>query len=127
MGEDVPQGRIVIADDHPIVRAGLTALFDGEADLELDAEAADTASAERYVRGHKPDVLVMDLTMPGESGTDPIPRLRAAVPDTNIVVHTMRSEPALARQAIQSWSGRLRAQAVNPDRARARGAPRSPR
>ena len=102
MGEDVPPVRIVIADDHPIVRAGLKALFDGESDLEIVAEAADTASAERYVRGHKPDVLVMDLTMPGESGLDAIPRLRAAAPNTNIVVHTMRSEPEPARQAIQA-------------------------
>jgi DNA-binding LytR/AlgR family response regulator len=123
MGEGVPPVRVVIADDHPIVRAGLRALLDAEPDLEVVGEAVDTSSAERYVRGHKPDVLVMDLTMPGEFGVDAIPRLRGAAPNTNIVVHTMRSEPACAA-GNPGRSRRLRPQAVNPHRAGARGAAR---
>jgi two-component system response regulator NreC len=93
---------VVIADDHPVVRSGLRSLLEAEADFEVVAEAGDAASAERLVRGHKPDVLVIDLSMPGGSGLDAIPRLRESSPETKIVVLTMRDDPRLARQAIQS-------------------------
>jgi two-component system, NarL family, response regulator NreC len=97
-----PPVRIVVADDHPVVRAGMRALLDGEPDLEVVADGPDAATADRLVRGHKPDVLVIDMVMPGESGLDAIPRLREAAPDTCIVVLTMRKDPALARRAIQA-------------------------
>jgi two-component system response regulator NreC len=94
--------RVVIADDHPVVRSGLRAVLDSEPDLEVVAEGADAATAERLVRAHKPDVLVIDLVMPGASGLEAIPRIRDAVPDTCILVLTMQDDPALAQDAIQS-------------------------
>ena len=92
--------RIVIADDHAVVRSGLRLLLDGEQDFEVVAEAADVDSAARYVRGHHPRVLVLDLNMPGGSSLDAIPGIRAESPDTQIVVLTMQNEPAFARQAL---------------------------
>jgi two-component system response regulator NreC len=94
--------RIVIADDHSIVRRGLRELLDSEPDCEVVAEAGDVESARRYVRGHHPDVLVLDLNMPGKSSLEALPGLRAEFPDTQIVVLTMQNEPAYARQALSS-------------------------
>ena len=92
--------RIVIADDHAIVRRGLRQLLDQEDGFEVVAEAGDVESARRYIRGHRPDVLVLDLNMPGESSLDAIPGLRAEFPETQIVVLTMQNEPAYARNAL---------------------------
>ncbi|MGH2860103.1 MAG: response regulator [Solirubrobacteraceae bacterium] len=92
--------RIVIADDHAIVRRGLRQLLDGEDGFEVVAEAEDVESARRYLRGHHPDVLVLDLNMPGEASIDAIPGLRSEFPATQIVVLTMQNEPAYARSAL---------------------------
>lgn len=94
--------RIILADDHAVVRAGLRMLLDSEPDLEVLGEAGNTDDAARYVRGHRPDVLVLDLNMPGESGLDLIPRVRAEMPETQIVVLTMQRDPAFARQALSA-------------------------
>ena len=94
--------RIVLADDHAVVRSGLRLLLDSEADFEVVAEAGEAQSARRYVRGHRPDVLVLDLNMPGGSSLDAIPALRAESPGTQIVVLTMQEEPAFARSALGS-------------------------
>jgi two-component system response regulator NreC len=94
--------RIVIADDHSVVRRGLRQLLDGEPGLEVVAEAGDVETARRYVRGHRPRVLVLDLNMPGGSSLDAIPGMRAEFPETEIVVLTMQNEPAYARQALSA-------------------------
>jgi two-component system response regulator NreC len=90
----------VIADDHAIVRRGLRQLLDSEDGFEVVAEADDVESARRYLRGHRPDVLVLDLSMPGESSLEAIPKLREEFPSTQIVVLTMNNEPAYARTAL---------------------------
>ena len=64
---------IVLADDHPVVRSGLRMLLEAESDIEVVAEAGDVDSAQRYVLGHKPTVLVLDLNMPGGSSLEAIP------------------------------------------------------
>jgi two-component system response regulator NreC len=92
--------RVVIADDHSIVRRGLRQVLDAEGGFEIVAEAEDIAGAKRYVRGHRPDVLVLDLNMPEGSSLDSVPDIRAECPDTQIVVLTMQNEPAYARQAL---------------------------
>jgi two-component system, NarL family, response regulator NreC len=92
--------QIVLADDHAVVRSGLRLLLNGESDLEVVAEASDVESARRYVRGHHPAVLVLDLNMPGASSLEAIPVLREESPETQIVVLTMQHEPAFARQAL---------------------------
>jgi two-component system response regulator NreC len=94
--------RIVIADDHAVVRSGLRMLLDAEPDFEVVAEAGDVDAARRYVRGHHPRVLILDLNMPGGSSLEAIPAIRAEAPDTQIVVLTMQEEPAFARQALSA-------------------------
>ena len=101
-GERKATIRIVIADDHAVVRSGLRMLLDAEADFEVVAEAGDVDAARRYVRGHHPAVLVLDLNMPGGSSLEAIPAIRAESPDTQIVVLTMQEEPAFARQALSA-------------------------
>src|ERR1700681_1715574 len=68
--------RLVLADDHAVVRAGLRLLLDAESDFEVVAEGGDIDAARRYVRGHHPDVLVLDLNMPGGSRLEPVPAIR---------------------------------------------------
>lgn len=91
---------VVIADDHPVVRRGLHQLFADESDIEVLAEAGDAATALRHLHAHHPDVLVIDLNMPGEPTLQVIPQVRAQVPDTEIVILTMQNEPAYARHAL---------------------------
>lgn len=92
--------RIVLADDHPVVRRGLRMLLDDEPDFEVVAEAGDVDEARRYVRGHHPTVLLLDLNMPGGSSLKAIPTIRAEFPETQVVVLTMQQEPAYAREAL---------------------------
>lgn len=93
---------IVLADDHTVVRSALRMLLDAEADFEVVAEAGDADSAARYVLGHKPRVLILDLNMPGRSGLEAIPSLRERFPATQIVVLTMQRDAAFAREAMRA-------------------------
>lgn len=99
-GSSAESIRIVLADDHAVVRSGLRLVLESEPDLEVVAEAGDLDSARRYVRGHHPGVLVLDLNMPGGSSLEAIPAIREESPETQIVVLTMQQEPAFARQAL---------------------------
>ncbi|MFZ0040258.1 MAG: response regulator transcription factor [Solirubrobacteraceae bacterium] len=93
---------IVIADDHQMVRAGLRMLLEAEDDFTVVSEAGDLALTERRVTAYRPRVLVLDVNMPGGSTLPAIPRLRAAAPETQIVVLTMQAEPELAREALRA-------------------------
>jgi two-component system, NarL family, response regulator NreC len=93
--------RIVIADDHRVVRTGLRLLLDTEQDFEVVAEAGDVASAIRCVRGYHPDVLLLDLNMPGDSSVSAIPQIASEFPSTAIVVLTMQGQPAFARETLR--------------------------
>ncbi|MCD6015345.1 MAG: two component transcriptional regulator, LuxR family [Solirubrobacterales bacterium] len=92
----------VLADDHQIVRDGIRMVLEAEPDIEVVAEAGDVDAAARYVLGHKPSVLVLDLSMPGGSSIDLIPKVLEISPETATIVLTMQSEPAFARQALRS-------------------------
>ena len=74
---------IVLADDHAVVRSGLRMLLEAEEDIDVLAEAGSVDAAQRYVLGHKPNVLVLDLNMPGGSSLDAIPDVADASPDTS--------------------------------------------
>jgi two-component system response regulator NreC len=94
--------RIVLADDHAVVRSALRMLLDAEDDLEVIAEAGDVDTTVRYVRGHKPDVLILDLNMPGGPSLQAVPQITEASKDTQVVILTMQSEPVFAREAMQA-------------------------
>jgi two-component system, NarL family, response regulator NreC len=91
--------RIVLADDHAVVRAGLRLLLDGEEDLTVLAEAGEIETTKRMVRAHRPDVVVLDLNMPGGESLPAIPELAE---HAAVVVLTMQNDPAFARRALQS-------------------------
>jgi two-component system, NarL family, response regulator NreC len=93
--------KIVIADDHAFVRSGLRVLLDAEDDMQVVAEAGDVPGALRYVRAHRPSVLILDLNMPGEPSLPAIPTVAEASPDTKVVVLTMQDDPAFAREALR--------------------------
>lgn len=93
---------VVVADDHAVVRSGLRLLLDAEADFEVVGEAGDVTDARRRVGAHKPDVLLLDLNMPGEPTLPAIADLVAASPHTRVVVLTMFNEPVFAREALRA-------------------------
>ena len=93
--------RVVLADDHHVVRRTLRLLLERERDVDVVAEAGDVFTTVRLVTGHIPHVLLLDLRSPNGSSIELIRRLRAQVPDTQIVVVTMEDSPAFARAAIE--------------------------
>lgn len=97
-----PQTTVVLADDHTVIRAGLRALLEAEDDLRVIGEAADAATAAKLVEDRRPDVLVLDLNMPGAEPRADLPRMRAAAPGTAIVVLTMQSDPRVARELLRA-------------------------
>lgn len=99
---DASPTTIVLADDHTIVRSALRALLEAEAEFEVVAEAGDVDESVRKVLAYKPNVIVLDLSMPGGSSLIAIPRMREASPETQIVVLTMEDEPRFAREALRA-------------------------
>jgi two-component system response regulator NreC len=94
--------RVVLADDHAQMRRSLRRVLDGEDGVKVIAEAGDLPTVMRHVRGHRPNVLVLDLRMPDGSSIDAIRSLREQVPSTEIVVVTMEGNPAFAQQALDA-------------------------
>ena len=95
--------RIVLADDHRVVRTGLGLLLEAEDGIEVVAEAGDVDSALRAVLGHKPDVLVLDLNMPGtQTSLETLPLVRERCAETATVVLTMQEDPEFARRALRA-------------------------
>jgi len=95
--------RIVLADDHGVVRAGLRLLLDAEPGFEVVAEAADVDGALGAVLGHKPEVLVLDLNMPGgRSSLEALPDVAQRSPATRTVILTMQEDPEYARRALRA-------------------------
>ncbi|WP_372790580.1 response regulator [Paraconexibacter sp.] len=94
--------RVILADDHEIVRSGLRMVLEAAGNIEIVAEAGTADDAVRYVLGHKPDVLVLDLNMPGTPSLETLPQVNEASPDTAVVVLTMQSGTAFAREALRA-------------------------
>lgn len=92
---------LIVADDHTIVRRGLVMLLDSQPEFTVLAEAAEADEALRKVKGHHPDVLVLDLAMPGRSALESIPELLESSEGLAILVLTMESDPGYARQALR--------------------------
>ena len=97
-----PDLRVVLADDHRIVRAGFRALLEAEPGIRVVAEAGDGTEAVALVEAHRPDVLVVDLALPGLDGVEVTRRARAASPETAVVVLSMHDHEAYVAQAVQA-------------------------
>jgi two-component system, NarL family, response regulator NreC len=92
----------MVADDHTVMRNGLRLLLEEEDDLHVVAEAGDIESVFRQVRAQRPQVLVLDLNMPGGSSVTAIGRLARMAPGMAVVVLTMDDDPASARAAFDA-------------------------
>jgi len=92
--------RVLLADDHPVVRGGLVALLETLAGVEVVGQAADGAAAVRETALLHPDVVVMDLRMPGMDGVEATRRIAAGFPGTAVLVLTMFDEDALIADAL---------------------------
>jgi two-component system response regulator NreC len=93
---------IVLAEDHPVVRSGLRVLLNSDARFRVVGEVDDIGSILGTVRSRRPRVLILDLNFGGDSSLGAIPKLRAEVPGTQIVVLTMQDDPAFARAALRA-------------------------
>jgi two-component system response regulator NreC len=96
--------RILIADDHGVVRAGLRALLNAEADLEVVGEAAEGYEAVRLASELKPDVVLLDVTMPGPgaNGIEVARMLKTDLPDVRVLILTLHEDVSLLRQAVNA-------------------------
>jgi two-component system response regulator NreC len=93
---------VLIADDHVVMRSGLRMLLETEQDLEVLAEAGDVAETIRKLKAYKPDVMLLDLHMPGGPSLHSIPEMRDASPGTRIVILTMQNSPGFVREALRA-------------------------
>jgi len=96
----VSQISVLICDDHALVRAGLHRLLELEQDLDVIGEAADAEEAIARTRRLQPDVLLLDVVLPGRSGIEALPELLLAARATRILVLSMQDDPAYVRQAF---------------------------
>jgi DNA-binding NarL/FixJ family response regulator len=94
--------RVIVADDHPVVRAGLGAVIAEQDDLELVAEAENGASAVALFREHRPDVALMDLRMPVMDGVEAIREITTEFPDARILALTTYEGDADIRRALEA-------------------------
>ena len=94
--------KIVIVDDHEIVREGLRALFVGQRDFEIVGEAGNGEEAEAVCRKHRPNVALLDLRMPKSGGAEAISKVKVASPSTNVLVLTSYLEPGIVREMLRA-------------------------
>ncbi|MBE0685572.1 MAG: response regulator transcription factor [Anaerolineaceae bacterium] len=94
--------RLLIADDHLIIRQGLRLILETEEDFEIVAEANDGAEAVQLCELHQPDVVLMDLRMPGMDGLTAIEKLREQQPDVAVVILTTFNEDDLMLRGLQA-------------------------
>ncbi len=92
--------RVLIVDDHAVVRSGLRLLLDAEPDIEVVAEAGDIGTAVLEARATKPDVILMDVVMPGRSGIAGTPAVLKEAPGARVLVLSMQDDPRYVREAF---------------------------
>lgn len=92
--------RILLADDHAVLRAGLRLLLEAQPDLKVVGEAGDGREAMRLAEELKPELILLDLTMPGLSGMETLPALKKLLPAARILILTMHDDVSYLRQAL---------------------------
>jgi len=92
--------RVVVADDHQLVREGIRAVVDQAEDITIVAEATTGREALALVQSESPDVVILDITMPELSGIEVAARVRSAWPDVEVVMLSMHADPSVIREAI---------------------------
>ena len=94
--------RILLADDHAVLRAGLRALLGAQEDLEVVGEASDGAEAVRLTQKLRPDVVVMDIGMPGVNGIDATARIKRDLPAAKVLILSMHDDQGYLRQVLRA-------------------------
>ena len=108
--------RVLVCDDHALVRSGLRRLLESEAAFDVVGEAADAEQAIAEVAELQPDVLLLDVVMPGRSGIDALADLHEASPHTRVLVLSMQDDPSYVRQAFAAGAqGYLVKEAADAD------------
>jgi len=98
----VSEVRVMVADDHLIVRLGLVALINSHADMQVVAQAASGTEAVAMYRAQKPDVTLMDLRMPGQDGVDAITQIRAEAAEARVIVLTIHAGDEAVYRALRA-------------------------
>ena len=94
--------RVVIADDHRLVRAGLCRLLLGSSSIEIVAEAGDGHEVIRKIRRHRPEMVIMDISMPNLNGLDALIRIKEQFPKTKVLVVSMHSDEDYIVRALRA-------------------------
>jgi len=92
--------RVLIVDDHAVVRSGLHLLLDADDDITVVGEAGDVRTAVFEARDKQPDVVLMDVVMPGPSGIEGVPLVLEEAPDAKVLVLSMQDDPRYVREAF---------------------------
>ncbi|MDI6873435.1 response regulator [Candidatus Solincola sp.] len=92
--------RILVADDHRVIRAGLRRIMEGEEDLDLCGEAENAEELLRRVRGEKWDLLILDISLPDRSGLEVLEEVREMQPEMRVLVLSMHEDPLYVRRAF---------------------------
>ena len=93
--------KIVLADDHPIVRRGLRSLIESQPDLQVCAEAGDGAATMEIVLKDRPDLVILDLTMPEKNGLEVTRLIREESPSTEVLILTRHFSEVIAREVLR--------------------------
>jgi len=93
--------RVLVVDDHAVLRAGLRLLLNAQADMEAVGEAGDGAEALTLARQLQPDVVLLDITMPGTGGLEVLRRIKQAVPKTHVLILSMHDDESYLREALR--------------------------
>jgi two-component system, NarL family, response regulator NreC len=108
--------RVVLVDDHAVVRSGLHLLLDAQEDIEVVGEAGNAKDAIFRARAVQPDVILLDVVMPGESGIEVLPKLLKESPETQVLVLSMQDDPSYVREAFAAGaSGYVLKEAVDEE------------
>jgi DNA-binding NarL/FixJ family response regulator len=94
--------RVLVVDDHAVVREGIRHILEGEPGFSVVAEAGNGADALTLAVAHRPDVIVLDVTMPGESGLRVAPRLREAAPEARVLIMSMHDNAEYVREGVRA-------------------------
>ena len=96
--------RIFIVDDHSVLRAGLKALLEAEPDMRVVGEAEDGPACLRLVQKAHPDVILLDINLPGMNGLEALKRLRTIMPESKVLILTMHDDADYLRRALKDGS-----------------------